>query len=184
LALELPPEGRTLDPANLFARPYPELWLEIGFGAGEHLAWQASRQEASEGPAGFIGAEFFINGIAKLLRQIEGTTARERIRIYQGDARALMAALPEGSLDRVFILFPDPWPKARHHKRRLVRRSSLERLSALLKDSGEGTAGPPTGRRHVMRKRPWPTAESPFIFAFVGAPGAARRSRSAVTANR
>jgi tRNA (guanine-N7-)-methyltransferase len=137
LALELPPEGRTLDPADLFARPFPELWLEIGFGAGEHLAWQALRQAASEGPAGFIGAEFFINGIAKLLRQIEGTAARERIRIYQGDARALMAALPEGSLDRVFILFPDPWPKARHHKRRLVRRSSLERLSALLKDSGE-----------------------------------------------
>jgi len=137
LALELPPEGCTLDPASLFAPPLPELWLEVGFGAGEHLAWQALRQGSSDGPAGFIGAEFFVNGIAKLLSQIEGTTAQERIRIYQGDAKVLMTALPEGSLDRVFILFPDPWPKARHHKRRLVRRSSLERLATLLKDGGE-----------------------------------------------
>ncbi len=137
LAIDLPPEGQALDPRALFDRPLPQLWLEIGFGAGEHLAWQAARQSEHDGPAGLIGAEVYLNGIAKLLRRLDGTAALERIRIYQGDARALMAALPERSLDRVFILFPDPWPKTRHHKRRLVRRDSLERLAALLKDDGE-----------------------------------------------
>lgn len=137
LAIELPPEGQTLDPRKLFGRPLSQLWLEIGFGAGEHLAWQAARQSEHDGPAGIIGAEVYFNGIAKLLRRLEGTAALARMRIYQGDARALMAALPERSLDRVFILFPDPWPKTRHHKRRLVRRASLERLAALLKDGGE-----------------------------------------------
>ena len=137
LAIDLPPEGRVLDPRALFDRPLPQLWLEIGFGAGEHLAWQALRQSERDGPAGIIGAEVYLNGIAKLLRGLEGTAALARTRIYQGDARALMAALPERSLDRVFILFPDPWPKTRHHKRRLIQHTSLARLAALLKDGGE-----------------------------------------------
>ena len=141
-AVVLPEGDGTLDPAALFdsppegcpvAAPRPEgIWLEIGFGAGEHLAWQAERHPG----AGFLGAECFVNGVAGLLREV-----RERglanVRIHHGDGRDLLDALPQGSLDRVFILFPDPWPKARHHKRRLIRDDTLDRLAEVMKDGVE-----------------------------------------------
>ncbi len=120
------------DPKTLFEPPAEALWLEIGFGGGEHLAWQARNNPA----AGIIGAEFFINGVANLMKQLEDSGARN-VRVHEGDALDLLAALPEGVLDRVFILFPDPWPKTRHHKRRIVQRATLDRLAALMKPGAE-----------------------------------------------
>jgi tRNA (guanine-N7-)-methyltransferase len=131
LALALPQRG-PLDPFALFARRPQNLALEIGFGSGEHLAELAARHPE----AGFIGCEVFENGIARLVARIE----RERldnIRIFADDARLLLAALPPASLDRVFILFPDPWPKARHKKRRLVSAETLDRLALIMVDGGE-----------------------------------------------
>ncbi len=132
LQLALPPAGAPLDPATLFAAPRRATWLEIGFGGGEHLAWQAAQNP----DVGLIGAEVYLNGVATAIRALaEGAT--HNVRLHHGDARALLDCLPERSLERVFILFPDPWPKARHHKRRMVQDWSLARIAALLVDGGE-----------------------------------------------
>jgi tRNA (guanine-N7-)-methyltransferase len=108
------------------------VWLEIGFGAGEHLA-----QQAEEHPAvGVIGCEVFENGIARLL----GDIARRdlgNIRIFADDARLLLDCLAPASIARVFILFPDPWPKERHHKRRLVAPATLDRLAIVMQPGAE-----------------------------------------------
>ncbi|HWI27011.1 MAG TPA: tRNA (guanosine(46)-N7)-methyltransferase TrmB [Stellaceae bacterium] len=131
LRFELPASGR-LDPPALFATPLEACWLEIGFGGGEHLAAQA---EAHPG-IGMLGAEVFENGVVKLL----GEVARRglgTIRLFTDDARLLLAALPEASLQRVFILFPDPWPKLRHHKRRMVSNETLDRLAFVMADGAE-----------------------------------------------
>jgi len=134
LEIALPPPGETLDPAALFApsgsgRP---LWLEIGFGAGEHLAWQAE----SHPEVGLIGAEVFVQGVARLLRRI-AEAGLANVRLYRGDAMALVAALPPAALARVFILFPDPWPKTRHHKRRIVQRETIDLLAAAMRPGAE-----------------------------------------------
>ncbi len=108
------------------------IWLEIGFGAGEHLAAQAE----SHDDFGFIGCEVFENGIAKLL----GDIARRKlnnIRIFPDDARRLITTLAPACIGRVFILFPDPWPKARHHKRRVVSNETLDQLARIMTDGAE-----------------------------------------------
>ncbi len=132
LRVDPPAEGKTLDLAGLFGRPCPRMNLEIGFGAGEHLAWQARRDP----DAGFIGAEVFLNGVVGLLRLAKEDDL-ENLRVHHGDALSLLEAFPEASLDRVFILFPDPWPKSRHHKRRLIHPEALDRLAAVMKDGAE-----------------------------------------------
>lgn len=132
LQVELPGAGETVDLARLFGREPRELWLEVGFGAGEHLVWQAETHPH----VCCIGAEYFTNGIAALLREIDRRGLRN-IRIYQGDGRDLLAALAPASLGRVFVLFSDPWRKTRHHKRRFVQRSTLDALAALMKDGAE-----------------------------------------------
>ena len=91
LHLDLPAPGDTFDPATLFARHPAAIWLEIGFGSGEHLAWQAERNPA----VGFLGAESFVNGVAALLRHIE-ERGLKNVRILKGDARALLDVLPAG----------------------------------------------------------------------------------------
>ncbi len=108
-----------------------EVWLEIGFGGGEHMAAQAARRP----DVLILGAEPFLNGVASAVRHIEDQ-ALANIRLHQGDARDLLTALPDASLDRVFILFPDPWPKARHHKRRLVQAEVLTELARVIKPGG------------------------------------------------
>src|SRR6478672_7482014 len=110
--------------ASLFAQPIAEIWLEIGFGSGEHLVWQAEHHQS----VGFIGCEPFINGVASLL---------SKIRIHEGDARDVLAWLPARSIARIFVLFPDPWPKKRHQKRRLVSRDSVVQLARVLAPGGE-----------------------------------------------
>jgi tRNA (guanine-N7-)-methyltransferase len=126
------PESRLLDPASLFAAPAHEVWLEIGFGGGEHLAEQAERHPE----IGFIGCEVFENGIVKLLGEVDHR-GLSNIRVYPDDARPLLAALPPRSIGRVFVLFPDPWPKARHHKRRLIAPPTLDRLAEIMNDGAE-----------------------------------------------
>ena len=131
IAVHLPDAGR-LDPAALFEPPVDEIWLEVGFGAGEHLAEQARGNPR----IGFIGCEPFINGIAGLLARI-AAEGLANVRIYPDDARRLMAALPDASIGRMFVLFPDPWPKARHHKRRFISRATLDGLARVLRDGAE-----------------------------------------------
>ncbi|NNG03454.1 MAG: tRNA (guanosine(46)-N7)-methyltransferase TrmB [Inquilinus sp.] len=129
LAPALPPTGRHLDPATLFDRPIADLWLEIGFGSGEHLAWQAAHHSG----IGMIGCEPFVNGTAALLDRIE-RDGLDNIRIHPDDGRPLIDALPAESVGRCFILFPDPWPKRRHRLRRFVRPDNLDALARVLKD--------------------------------------------------
>jgi tRNA (guanine-N7-)-methyltransferase len=131
LAVALPGSCR-LDPQTLFGAAPRPLWLEIGFGGGEHLAHQADCHPA----IGFLGCEVFENGIAKLLAEID-RRALANIRVFSDDARLLLAALPAASVDRVFILFPDPWPKERHKKRRLVSGETLDRLAAIMRGGAE-----------------------------------------------
>ncbi len=117
---------------DLFPANCQDVWLEIGFGAGEHLAAQA----ANRPDIGFIGCEPFINGVASLLAHIDSGKT-ENVRIFDDDARILMDALPDASLGRIFVLFADPWPKSRHHRRRMMIEANLQRFARLLKDGGE-----------------------------------------------
>ena len=126
------PESGTLDPRALFDPPVEEIWLEIGFGAGEHLAQQA----AANPHAGIIGVEIFETGVAKLVASVAAAKLGN-VRILIDDARLLLAALPDGSLDRVFILFPDPWPKKRHQKRRIVAPATLVQLARTMRPGAE-----------------------------------------------
>ena len=126
------PEAGQLDPATLFPATPAAVWLEIGFGAGEHLAAQAAHSPE----IGFIGCEVFENGVARLVGEIARRDLRN-VRIFPDDARLLLDALAPASLARVFILFPDPWPKQRHRKRRLVAPATLERLAAIMRPGAE-----------------------------------------------
>jgi tRNA (guanine-N7-)-methyltransferase len=165
------------DPANYFGIAVDDVWLEIGFGAGEHLLWQ-SRHRPN---VGFIGAEPYQAGVAKLLSKLDTLLARacvgeadreavegailsgdrpppplrgtsttlrageekkrgnyiSRLRVYEGDARDVIEALPNASLGRVFLLFPDPWPKTRHHKRRIIQVEMLDQLERVMKPGAE-----------------------------------------------
>ena len=128
--------GARIDPTNLFEgetdSDAPDLWLEIGFGGGEHLADQA---EANPDTA-FIGCEPFENGVASLLSYIENRGLRN-VRIHDDDARDLIHALPRASVSKAFLLFPDPWPKGRHAKRRFVSQENLSALANVLRDGAE-----------------------------------------------
>ena len=132
LAVDLPPDGQTLNWPGLFSRPTEGLWLEIGFGAGEHLLAQAR----SHPDIGFIGCEPYINGMSSLLAAIDAE-ALDNIRVFADDANHLIDALPARSVDRCFLLFPDPWPKARHHRRRFIQPESVAALARILRDGAE-----------------------------------------------
>jgi tRNA (guanine-N7-)-methyltransferase len=108
-----------------------EAWLEIGFGGGEHLAAQAQAHPEVL----LIGAEPFQNGVASALRHID-EQGLSNVRLHDGDARELLARLPDASLARVFVLFPDPWPKTRHHKRRLIQAETVAELARVLRPGG------------------------------------------------
>ena len=132
LRVELPAGDAAIDPARLFATDRRETWLEIGFGGGEHLAWQA----AANPQVGLIGCEPYENGIVALLGHVRDR-GLANIRIWPDDARPLLTRLAPGSIARAFVLFPDPWPKARHHKRRLIQAPFLDLLAAVLRPGGE-----------------------------------------------
>jgi len=131
LRIDLPAQG-TLDPQTLFQPTKGLTWFEIGYGGGEHLV----RQAAAHPEIGFIGAETFENGVAKLLAAI-ANQGLGNIRLLMDDALRLIAALSDAGIDRVFILFPDPWPKQRHHKRRVVSTRTLAELARVMRDGAE-----------------------------------------------
>jgi tRNA (guanine-N7-)-methyltransferase len=114
------PERRPLDAIFDDGRP---LWLEVGFGGGEHMVAQASAHPE----VGLVGCEPFVNGVAMALGRIAAAGVGN-VRIHPGDARDLIELLPAASVGRVFLLYPDPWPKVRHHRRRFA---SAENLAAL-----------------------------------------------------
>jgi tRNA (guanine-N7-)-methyltransferase len=105
-----------------------EVWVELGFGGGEHLAAQA----AAHPEVLVLGAEPFVNGVASLVRHVTDRGI-SNVRLHPGDGRELLAALPDASVGRVFILFPDPWPKSRHHKRRLINADTVAELARVMK---------------------------------------------------
>lgn len=124
------PEG-PLDARALFGDDRP-LQFEIGFGGGEHLAWQAQHAPTH----GLIGCEPFVNGVVSAMLHIRDK-ALPNVRLHMGDALDALARLPDGSLDRVYLLHPDPWPKARHAKRRMMNPGPIAMIAAKLKTGGE-----------------------------------------------
>ncbi len=138
LRVPLPPNGGALDPASLFPglspglSPGAELWLEVGFGAGEHLLAQARAHP----DVGMIGCEPYVDGVAALLDRID-REGLANVRVLDDDARKLMDALPARSLGRMFVLFSDPWPKTRHHKRRFINPATIDTAARLLKDGAD-----------------------------------------------
>lgn len=126
-------------PATAFAAPVTETWLEIGFGGGEHAVSQARAHPH----AGLIACEVFENGICSLLSHLvpEGDEATSpvpgNLRLFTHDARILLRALPESALEKIFLLFPDPWPKARHAKRRFVHPEQIWLMARVLRPGGE-----------------------------------------------
>ena len=121
------PDRVPLNPAEIFPEA-ADLWLEIGFGGGEHLVHQA----AANPDIGLIGAEPYVNGVAMLLGKIRDAKL-DNLRIHAGDARDLFDVLPSASLGRVFLLYPDPWPKKKHHRRRFVNPEFLDPLAEKMK---------------------------------------------------
>lgn len=120
------PERRPIDLRTLFPQARA-IWLEIGFGGGEHMLAMA----AANPEIGVIGCEAYINGVAMLLSGIE-RAGIGNVAIHAGDARDLMDVLPAGSVAQAFLLYPDPWPKKRHHKRRFVNPSNLDQLARVM----------------------------------------------------
>lgn len=132
LRLDLAPAGGRIDPFALFPTRPAALWLEIGFGGGEHLAAQAARHPE----IGFLGSEVFVNGVASLLGAVERDRL-DNVRLWPDDARPLIDALPDACLARVFLLFPDPWPKRRHAFRRFIGPANLDRLARVMAPGAE-----------------------------------------------
>jgi len=116
--------------AGLLASGRP-LWLEIGFGGGEHMAAQAARNPGVD----IIGCEPFLNGVGSALRHIDDGHLTN-VSILADDARPLLDSLPTAALDRIFILFADPWPKARHNKRRFIQPETIAAFARALKPGG------------------------------------------------
>ncbi|MBR4127256.1 MAG: tRNA (guanosine(46)-N7)-methyltransferase TrmB [Alphaproteobacteria bacterium] len=136
-----------LDPASCFSLPVKSFWLEVGFGGGEHLAEQSRRHPEK----GFIGAEVFLNGVTSLLTHLTGMERRgdvdenvglaegrvDNVRVYDEDVRDILPRFKSGSFERIYVLFPDPWPKRRHADRRFIGPKNLPVLARLLKSGGE-----------------------------------------------
>ena len=122
---------RTLLDIGSFTAGKP-LWLEVGFGGGEHIVHQALNNPEVQ----FLGVEPYINGVAMLLGKIRQTGAKN-IRVHMGDVRNLMDVLPSGSIKKAFLLYPDPWPKLRHHRRRFVTPEHLVPFNTVLAKGAE-----------------------------------------------
>lgn len=147
IRVPMPQADEKISVPALFDKPMQAFWLEVGFGGGEHLAGQALNHP----DVGFIGAEPFVNGVASLLAHLNGCEhgviqetanllALERsdnVRIFPDDIRLLFPFLPDESFDKIFVLYPDPWPKARHEERRFLTQTNLKEVCRLLKKGGE-----------------------------------------------
>ena len=130
ISYEENPQRTPLDASTIFGTK--DIWLEIGFGGGEHLVHQAKANP----DVGFIGCEPFVNGVAMLLGKIEKEGIKN-IRIYPGDVRDLFDVLPECSISKTFLLYPDPWPKKKHHRRRFVTADHLWPLARVMRKNCE-----------------------------------------------
>ncbi|MEJ8572730.1 tRNA (guanine(46)-N(7))-methyltransferase TrmB [Microbaculum marinum] len=120
------------DLTRLFDVPVERVEMEIGFGGGEHLGFRAGENPCT----GFIGCEPFVNGVAKLLVEIEERALRN-VRVHDDDARQVLDWLPDASLDRIWLLYPDPWPKRRHRKRRFLSPENLDVLARVMKPGAD-----------------------------------------------
>jgi len=132
IAPELTATAATIDPASLYPGQHSQHWLEIGFGNGEHL----SGLMAAHPERGFIGAEPFINGMAAFLKDIQDKP-HANVRVFMDDAMLLVRALRPETIDGIYLLNPDPWPKARHHKRRMAIPANLAEFTRILKPGGQ-----------------------------------------------
>lgn len=132
LKVSLNDQGGIVKPSDLFDATIDAYALEIGFGGGEHLAAQALENPHT----GFIGAEVFLNGVASLLQHVHQNDI-SNIRIFPEDIRPLLEIIEPCSLNQIFVLFPDPWPKARHHKRRIIQKERIDLFAKVLKKDGE-----------------------------------------------
>lgn len=128
-ALEIVLDG-PLDPRSLFPQAR-QIVVEIGYGGGEHLALEAGLHPDT----GYIGCEVFTGGIGKMVQTI-AANGLGNIRLFTDDALKLLLAMPDASLDAVFLLYPDPWPKTRHHKRRFVSPTTLAELARVIRPGG------------------------------------------------
>lgn len=126
-SLEIALPAGTLDPKTLFSSA-ERIELEIGYGGGEHLARLAARNPS----AGFIGCEVFSGGIAKMIEAIDDA-GLTNVRLFTDDAIKLLVELADSSLDAAYLLYPDPWPKTRHHKRRFISPTTLDELARTLR---------------------------------------------------
>lgn len=140
-------DRQNVDPVSCFSFPVRSVWLEVGFGGGEHLA----RQALNHPDTGFIGAEVFLNGITSLLTHLTGMERRgdvdenvslaegrtDNVRVYDNDVRDILPHFKDGAFERIYVLFPDPWPKKRHADRRFIGPKNLPVLARLLKSGGE-----------------------------------------------
>lgn len=134
-ALRLPPsdDGEAVSAAcSVLCDRFEELWLEIGFGGGEHLIHQSEFHPT----VAFIGGDPFQNGLARVIAEIDAR-GLDNIRLIDDDVRPWLRTFPEACIGRVFILFPDPWPKSRHHKRRILTAANLDQLARVMCDGGE-----------------------------------------------
>lgn len=131
ITLDENPARTPIDPAAIFGDDRP-VWLEVGFGGGEHMVAMAARYP----DIGIIGCEPFINGVAMLLGKIRAAGV-SNVSVHPGDARDLMDVLPDASVARAFLNYPDPWPKARHHRRRFVTPEHLVPLYRVMAPGAE-----------------------------------------------
>lgn len=132
LSIAVPQAGQAVALAELFRPAVDDVWMEIGFGTGEHLLAQAQQHPK----VGFIGCEPYLNGVAAMLSGLADARL-DNVRFFADDARRLLPALPSGSIGRLFILFPDPWPKSRHHGRRLINVDTIGYFARILREGGE-----------------------------------------------
>jgi tRNA (guanine-N7-)-methyltransferase len=131
LRIELPNSG-CLNLEAAFSFPVRDIWLEVGFGGGEHLAAQARMHP----DIGFVGCEPYVNGVANHLSLIDRYKLTN-IRIFDDDARKLFRFLPDAVLGRAYVLYSDPWPKKRHHRRRFIAQETVDTFIRLMKDDAQ-----------------------------------------------
>ena len=131
-SLRLDPYANLAADAALFPKPVDDIWMEIGFGSGEHLVAKAARHPN----IGFIGCEPYVNGVATLLAKVN-EQALTNVRIYDNDVRQLIPVMATACLGRLYLLFSDPWPKVRHHGRRITVASNLDQFARLLRPGAE-----------------------------------------------
>lgn len=144
IAVSVPTDEKIIDFKTLFGIKPREVWLEVGFGGGEHVAELAKLNHS----IGFIGAEPFMNGVASLLAHLNGTHGKEavnadleegrvdNVRIWPDDIRPLFPHFQDGGFERIFVLYPDPWPKARHAERRFINQKNIPELCRMLSQTG------------------------------------------------